>query len=145
MSTETDTEHETLDAFIARHKIAAIARQRRKRPGKAEMERWGGGSRHWQVRLSADGDPYPETIWFSQGSAHTQEPTAAAVLDCLASDASAYENARDFGDFAAEIGYDEDSRKAERIYTECGKTLENLRTWLGDDEADRLMFGTERL
>ena len=43
-------------------------------------------------------------------------PTPADILNCLASDASAYENAKDFEEWASEYGYDTDSRKPKKIY-----------------------------
>ena len=85
------------------------------------------------------------TVYFTMGSAHTAEPTAAEVLDCLASDAASVVNARDFTDWASDLGYDTDSRKAEQTYQACVKSTADLRRLLGVDAADVLMFRTERL
>jgi hypothetical protein len=73
------------------------------------------GSTHWKVTLRRKGGRRM-TVYFSMGPAHTSEPEAAEVLDCLASDASGYDNARSFEDWCSEYGYDSDSRKAERTY-----------------------------
>jgi hypothetical protein len=72
------------------------------------------------------------TDWM-QGLGIAHDPQPEDVLASLMLDASAYENARDFSDFAADFGYDEDSRKAERIYAACGVTARKLRQFLGAD------------
>jgi len=85
------------------------------------------------------------TVWFSQGNGHKKPPTAADVLDCLASDASGYENSRNFADWCAEYGYDDDSRTAERIYHTIAEQAKELRHFLGgQDIYDRLLWETER-
>jgi len=72
-------------------------------------------------------------------------PTIEIVLDSLASDAGAYEQARNFEDFAADFGYDTDSRKAERMYQACGEVSKQLRTFLGLEEFRMLLEEVERL
>ncbi|HEX5016584.1 MAG TPA: hypothetical protein VFX15_03240 [Actinomycetes bacterium] len=72
-------------------------------------------------------------------------PTAADVLDSLASDASAWENARNFEDFANDLGYDTDSRKAEKIYNACGEVAKSLRHFLGNAAYQALLYEVERL
>jgi hypothetical protein len=72
-------------------------------------------------------------------------PTIADVLDAVAGDASMWENARDFADFCADLGYDTDSRKAERIYNECGEIAKKLRFFLGRQAYEELLWETERL
>lgn len=74
------------------------------------------------------------TVPWMQGAAHgTEAPSAVDVLESVATDAAAYINARDFADFAAELGYDEDSRKAEATYRACGRLADKLRRFLGED------------
>jgi len=53
------------------------------------------------------------------------------------SDAQSVDDARDFEDWCAELGYDTDSRKAERTFRACQRIAERLRQFLGDayDEA----------
>jgi len=85
------------------------------------------------------------TTFFSKGIGHHgAEPTVEEVLDCLSSDASGIENARDFEDFCNEYGYSSDSRKAEKIYRECQHSASRLRKFLGDDLYDQLLWHTER-
>lgn len=72
-------------------------------------------------------------------------PTAASVLDSLAVDSSTWEEARDFEEFASNLGFDPDSRKAERMYNECGEQAKRLRHFLGREAYDTLLWETERL
>ena len=85
------------------------------------------------------------TIIFSQGYGIQGEPTAASVLDCLASDAAGVENARSFEDWCGDYGYDTDSRKAENIFKACEKQAEKLKNFLGDDLYKACLYDTERL
>jgi len=72
-------------------------------------------------------------------------PKAQDILDSLASDASAYDNARNFEDFCSDFGYDEDSRTAEGIYKACGELAKELKYFLGADLYETLLYKAERL
>lgn len=85
----------------------------------------------WTVRLSYQGRQL--TVPFYMGQALTEEPTAEEVLECLLSDASGVECARSFEDWASDLGFDPDSRKAERIYKACERIAVKLRRFLGED------------
>jgi hypothetical protein len=117
---------------------------------------------HWKVRLQRDTDTAVivngavdmsrsdrvrvMTLTFSKGSGHNgAEPTADEVLDCLASDAAGVENTSDFEDWCSYYGYDADSRKAEKIYKACVHQSERLKTFLGDDLYEQLLWNTERM
>jgi len=84
------------------------------------------------------------TVYFSMGEALTGEPTAEDVLDCLAMDASYIENTATFEDFCGELGYDTDSRSAERTYKVTQRQSERLERFLGADLYDALLWHTER-
>ena len=100
------------------------------------------GANHYRVTLRAHGRQM--TVPWSQGPAILREPTAADVLDCLASDTSGYHSAGGtFEAWAAEYGYDEDSRKAERIFRAVERQAGALRHLLGD-AYDELLWNTER-
>ena len=71
-------------------------------------------------------------------------PSAADVLDCLASDSNTIDNARNFEDFCSDLGYDSDSRKAEKIYKACRHAAKRLRNFIGD-QYETLVYNTERL
>lgn len=92
---------------------------------------WRRTARGWTVKLVHQKRSITVPFW--QGAAHTKPPTAADVLSCLVSDASSYESARDFEDWARDLGYDTDSIKAKRTYEACGRTAKRVRTLLGKD------------
>lgn len=84
------------------------------------------------------------TIYFSQGYGHNgKEPKLTDVLDCLASDASGFENAGSFEDWANEYGYDYDSRKAERIYETIERQAKRLKKFLGESLYNKILWETE--
>lgn len=85
----------------------------------------------WMVTLRYRGRRL--TVPFYMGSALDREPTAADVLSCLCSDTMSIENSGGFEDWASDLGYDTDSRKAEETYRQCEKIATRLRTFLGDD------------
>jgi hypothetical protein len=72
------------------------------------------------------------TVAFSQGSAHTQEPAAHDVLYCLQADTSSVDNAGGFQEWARDLGYDPDSRKAESTYRACERAARKLRQFMGE-------------
>lgn len=82
------------------------------------------------------------TVPFGMGSAHTSEPDAAHVLSCLLSDASGADE--DFENWARDLGYDTDSRRAERTYRQVQAQTAKLRAFLGD-KFDAYMYETEQL
>ena len=105
-------------------------------------DEWKRSATHWKLVIRRGNKQM--TAYFSQGSAHTKEPTLADILDCLASDASAIDNARDFEDWCRDFGYDTDSRKAEKTYRVCVRQAEALKRLLGND-FKTLLYETERL
>ena len=72
------------------------------------------------------------TVPFYTGAA-IKEPTAADVLHCLISDTQSVENSNGFEDWATSLGYDPDSRKAEKIYNDCVASSTKVRKLLGKD------------
>lgn len=77
--------------------------------------------------------------------ARPEVPGIADLLDCMASDAGGYDNARDFADWCSECGYDEDSRTAERTYNMVAEQLRQLRRVLGSEAYRELIETMERL
>ena len=103
---------------------------------------------HWKVTLqrrpfagASAGDRKRFTTYFSMGFGHKgAEPTAEDVLSCLASDVSD----ESFEDWCHELGFDEDSRKAERTYKITQRQTAKLRLFLGGS-FETLVYHTERL
>ena len=85
-------------------------------------EGWDASASHWRVTLRRDRASI--TTDYSMGAAHTGSPELADVLHCLLSDAEA--GAQSFEDFCADLGYDTDSRKAEKTWQACKVTAVGL-------------------
>ena len=83
------------------------------------------------------------TLFFSQGYGIDGEPKTSNVLNCLKSD---YQVSIDgFGEFWANCDYDEDSRKAYRIYQACVDQGKKLQKFLNDGhEANFFTMGTNQ-
>ena len=93
---------------------------------------------NWQLRLECEGRQM--RVKYSQGSGwNGKAPKLSDVLECLASDAVSTENADGFVEWAQELGFDTDSRKAERSYKQCVKQTDDLRSLL-DTHFDRLLW-----
>jgi hypothetical protein len=72
----------------------------------------------------------PSAEYFPKGKAINPDP--CDVLYCLASDADVL-NYSNFEEWAESLGYDTDSRKAEKTYRACLETALALRNGLGDE------------
>ena len=67
----------------------------------------------YTVTFSRDGAE--RSFDFFKGKANTSEPTAVEVLECLVLDFT-YSDSTTFEDWASELGFDSDSRKAYATY-----------------------------
>lgn len=86
------------------------------------------------------------SLVFSKGYGHNSTPPSAAeVLCCLASDAIIVDNCRDFEDFCSELGYDNDSRRAEKTYKAAMRQTEKLKQFLGEDLLQTLIYETQEV
>lgn len=130
-----------LRSFIDRHGITMRVTETDRNPNMAD-EAWARTARHWKATLRRG--QRTMTVPFSQGSAHTEPPEIADVLDALASDSSGLDNARSFEEWASEYGYDVDSRKAERIYNAVERQAKKLVAFLGPKLYQELLYETER-
>lgn len=72
-------------------------------------------------------------------------PKFTDALDCVASECSGYDNQPQFEDWAADYGYDPDSRKAERAFETIGKQCRDLERFLGPEAYNELLYKTARL
>ncbi len=89
-----------------------------------------------------DAHPYTVTLRYQQramtvpfyaGPAWSREPELDDVMDCLCSDALCVINTSSFEDWANELGFDSESRRAERTYQQVQQQTQDLRQLLGDD------------
>ena len=73
------------------------------------------------------------TFPFWTGSGWQRDPQTVDAAGAILSEAVGYENATCFEDWAADYGYDTDSREAERIYRAIGRIHSNVKRLLGGD------------
>ena len=66
------------------------------------------------------------------------DSTKEEIIDCLLMDADAYNNSRNFEDFAEEFGYSADSIKAFKIYQACKKQAEKVSRLFTNEEVNQL-------
>jgi hypothetical protein len=129
----------TLRKFIESNRVRFAAEMTDANP---HMDSMPAGSVHWRCTLKVGRRSM--VVYFSQGPAVCREPTAEDVLDCLASDASGYENAGSFEEWCGEYGYDTDSRKAEKTYKAIEKQCDGLGRLFSPDQFAALL-SAERL
>lgn len=94
-----------------------------------DCRRWDMEVHKWRCTLRYAGRRM--SVMFYQGMAHTAAPTAAEVIECLASDAAGSEGS--FAEWCGEYGYDTDSRKALATYRQIRRQANRLGELLGSD------------
>lgn len=125
----TKTKTATLKQLIARHHIKIESKLTDTNPNfHSDSTEWMRSAHHYKVTLRAYGRQM--TTYFSMGPALCEDPDAEGVLDCLLSDSPACK--QDFAEWARDLGYDEDSRKAGRTYNACLKLGTKLKQFLGE-------------
>lgn len=129
----------TTAEFAAKHHVRSTAELVERNPHMSDMI---AGSAHWKVTLRHGRKQL--TTFYSQGPTIIHEPTAAEVLDCLASDAQSVIAARDFDDWASDLGYDTDSRRAFNTYDTILAQSARLLRFLGQDNYYFLCEQVER-
>lgn len=72
-------------------------------------------------------------------------PELTDVLDSLRSDAESVENSPLFEDWAGDMGYDTDSRKAEQVFHACQEVRGQLIKLIGHKAYNELLQDIERL
>jgi hypothetical protein len=87
---------------------------------------------HYRVKMIyRHGAKHPQyTTYYSMGSALKGKPTAADVLLSLSMDIVGLKDSANFEDWAANYGYDSDSREAEKIFRTIEKQAEDVENWL---------------
>lgn len=124
---EDDHPPKTFEEAAERNGIKFSCRRVDARPD--NQSDWDAAARHFRCRLACGRRSFG--FYFSQGSAHTVDPSISDVLDCIVSDARGYDSASSFEDWASEYGYDTDSRKAEKTYRAVKKQAEQLKRMVG--------------
>lgn len=93
------------------------------------------GANHYRVLVKRHNIEF--MLYFSKGSALTGEPKLSEVMYSLLSDAYDVEG-NGFEEWADNYGFDTDSRRAERMFKACQKTLLNLKTLFSPAELNDL-------
>lgn len=105
---------------------------------------WNGDGResdHYLVTIATGG--WPMSLPFSKGKGNNgAPPTLTEVLECLASDAVSVKNSGSFEEWASELCFDTDSRKAEKIYETTKRNTETLEATLGTEAFEQLLWHT---
>ena len=139
--TTRPTSPEAAGAVLATEYTAGAAHRRMKKgviPGLAGFPGYKRGERIPQ-RL---GNPSVDEAALLKNYTEPIPPTLFDLLECLAMDADCVRHGQTFEEFAGDLGYDEDSRKAERAYNTCrdiwsglirlGFDLDALSSWTQD-------------
>jgi hypothetical protein len=92
---------------------------------------WGADATHWRINIKRGAEVM--TVHYSMGSAHTGEPQDADVFNSLLMDTSDIEG-ETFEDWAENLGYDTDSRKAEKAFNACKEEFESLQRLFSKSE-----------
>jgi len=122
-----------MERFCARLGITASVKFGNAESNRGGLDDWKSTATPYTVTLrrSLDGKRREMSVSFWQGSGILREPSAAAVLSCVVSDATS--GAMTFEEFCAEMGESTDSRKAESTWKACRKSGKRVRAFLGAD------------
>ena len=141
MSVEENTGM-SMTEFLKKHGITMTAARTNSNPNFDAKDMWAHSSTHWFCLFSM-GDSGFQTF-FSQDSGHRgKAPLARDVMNCLISDSSSVQG-RSFEDWASDMGYDTDSRKAERTYDIIVRQSKNLKLFLGKETLSEAHHKVER-
>ncbi len=104
--------------------------------GRSDSTEWSKDANHYQIRISEDRKVFngpsklaPFVTEYSMGSALKGKPTLETVLESLSSDISCANGS--FESFCDNMDYDQDSRKAFKIYESCQAISKDLGALLG--------------
>lgn len=135
MSTATD-DRETLRSFINRLGLTMDVEEvsAHERPG---SEYWMKGARHFRCEIEREGETLE--VYFSQGPAHSSEPTPPTVLSCLASDITGVEQ-YDGDKWGWMEAYDMVSERGGEAWKEIARQRSRLAELLGEEELEHLLY-----
>lgn len=128
----------TANNFMKLHQLGFRVERVSTRPD--SLGDWQRDARHWRFEFRTLSNDEVFAGYFSQGSAHSTEPTAAEVLEACTMDARSFDDAADVLDFAHEFGYDLDMTegvdRVRKVYAGCGESFAGLSALLGDNLAE---------
>ena len=92
----------------------------------------------YKVTVGLNGKQTSFNFWDSAHNTNMGiEPTKESILDTIVSDYN-YTDYAQFDDFCADMGYDTDSRKAEKIWKNCLKQSKKLQKVFSQDDIREL-------
>jgi len=99
-------------------------------------------AKHYECELHGTNGHRPVTTIIAADSG---PPDLAEVLDALAAQAAVIEETSCYEEWAAQMGFDPDSRRGERVYRSERRQAKLLRELLGDEGYRTLLWEIERL
>lgn len=121
--------------FILKEMGVRISSERIPHRTDSLYQEWGDSASHWAVEIRRGANKF--SINYSMGPAHKGNPDPLDVVFSLLSDIRGVED-RELEDWAVDLGFDPNSRKAERIFKACKKTLEDLQRLFSESEIEGL-------
>lgn len=128
-------EQDTIQNLVARHLITMKSVPADRNPH-MEAGDWSSKAHHWKCTLKRKGLQF--TVYFSMGMLRPEEPSIEEVIDCLRADRDSIESSGSFEDWASELGYDSDSRKAFKSYSVSKKQSFKFAGFMGREALDEL-------
>ena len=99
-----------------------------------DSDDWPAGSRHFACTLTRGAESY--TAQYSMGPGLKGDPALVDVFGCLLADTEHADE--DFEDWCYLLGFDDDSRRAERMYRACRAVADGLADLFHADELREL-------
>ena len=121
----------TLEQLIEDYKVSMTVAKIDQRPD-GLMDDMPTGSRHYRCVIRRGRGRM--TVNWSQGPAIVSQPTVADVLACVVDDTRDID--QPFDSWAGDIGFNPDSRKAERIFRACQRQGRALARLFSADEVE---------
>lgn len=125
--------------FVSKHEVTMSVAKADSNPHMDDGSKW--EANHFLCTLKV-GSKTME-VPFSKGVGLEGKPTAVEVLECLASDARGVQYADSFEEWAGDLGYDTDSRRAERTFNTCVDQMRKLVFLLGGEAFHELIEEVE--
>jgi hypothetical protein len=124
----------SLNKFASDHNISLRLTSQSERADGSNGD-WPDNARHWHFELRTLTTDHVVSGDYTQGSAHTERPTVADILEGLALDANCVDQCVDVLEFAQEFGYDLGEPGAvdrcRLVYKACQDMHASLTTFLG--------------
>jgi hypothetical protein len=133
---------QTLEKFLTGSDVAMRCREVDPNSSRLQLMTAPWAAHQYRCELHGSNGDAPVTTIVGSDNGPPEMPD---VLDEVAAEAAVVETARCFEEWAVQMGFDPDSRHAERVYRAWRRRTSNLRTLLGNERYEQLLWRTERL